>query len=135
MEDCTPQSLLAGRNIKLTKQRGLVLAAILRTGGPFCALDLHSGLSAEIDLTTIYRNLELLEQEGIVREVMNENERRYYELACEHNPEHPHFYCCRCKKIFCIKKEKQPRPGQRLPRGFDVQHTLLQYRGICPECR
>ena len=135
MDKCTPESLLRGKNIKFTKQRSSVLETIIRRNTPFCAFDLHSELNAAIDLATIYRNLELLEHQGIIREVMNENERRYYELACEHNPEHPHFFCSRCGKIFCIKKMKAMAAGPGLPSGFRVQQTVLQYRGICPSCR
>lgn len=134
-ERCTPESLLAGKNLKFTRQRCSVLKSILERGAPFSAHDLHMEVAAEMDLATVYRNLELLGQSGIIREVMNENERRYYELACEHNPEHPHFYCSSCGRIFCIKKKKARRIGHGLPAGFSVKQTVLQYRGICPECR
>lgn len=134
MERCTPESLLSGKNIKLTKQRTSVLRWIIGRGAPFCVFDLHDELSAHMDLATIYRNIELLEQQGIIREVMNENERRYYELACEHNPEHPHFYCSSCRKIFCLKKDKTMGADHGLPRGFSVRQRVLQYRGICPDC-
>ncbi len=134
MDKCTPESLLEGRNIKLTRQRQIVLNAIIETGKPFSASDLHENLESEMDLATIYRNLEMLCGEGIIRQVMNENDRQYYELACKHNPEHPHFYCNRCGKIYCMKKEKPVRLKNDLPENFIVEQTVLQYRGVCAEC-
>jgi len=134
MDKCTPESLLAGRNIKLTRQRQVVLDAIIQTGKPFCASDLYESISNDMDLATIYRNLDMLSGEGIIRQVINEKDRQYYELACKHNPEHPHFYCNRCGKIFCMKKGKPVRVKNDLPENFTVEQTVLQYRGICPEC-
>ncbi len=134
MDKCTPESLLEGRNIKITRQRQIVLGAIIGTGKPFSASDLHDSLGSEMDLATIYRNLEMLCGEGIIRQVMNEKERQYYELACKHNPEHPHFYCNICGKIYCMKQDKPMRLKSRLPGDFTVEQTVLQYRGICPDC-
>lgn len=135
MDKCTPKSLLAGRNIKLTRQRQIVLDVIISAGKPFCASDLHEQLNGEMDPATIYRNLELLYNEGIIRQVMNENERQYYELACRHNPEHPHFYCNNCGRIYCMKQAKPLKSKDILPDDFIIEHTMLQYKGICPQCR
>jgi len=136
MDKCTPESLLSGRNIKVTRQRQVVLRAIIDSGRPFCANDLHSAIAVEMDIATIYRNLELLNSEGIIRQVMNEKERQYYELACEHNPEHPHFYCNSCGKIYCMKQKQYKLQNVKNSAGknFIVEQTLLQYRGLCPAC-
>lgn len=135
MDKCTPESLIEGKKIKLTRQRHEVLNAIINTGRPFSASDLRDELVDEMDLATIYRNLDMLSLEGIIRQVMNENERQYYELACKHNPEHPHFYCSSCCKIFCMKKEKYIKPVKELPDDFTVEETVINFRGICPDCK
>lgn len=135
MDKCTPESLIEGKKIKLTRQRFDVLEAIINTGKPFSASDLCYELADKIDPATIYRNLEMLAGAGIIRQVMNENERQYYELACKHNPEHPHFYCSSCGKIFCLKKEKYIRPVKGLSGDFTVEETVINFRGICPECK
>ena len=137
MDKCTPESLLAGRKIKLTRQRQIVLNVIIGYGEPFSASDLHDGIGDGMDLATVYRNIEMLKNEGIIRQLMNEKERQYYELACEHNPEHPHFYCNSCGKIYCMKQKKFRQPDIKSAAGgkFVVQETLLQYRGLCPACR
>ena len=135
MGKCTPESLIAGKKIKLTRQRHDVLNAIINIGRPFPAYDLRDDLADEMDLATIYRNLDMLSGEGIIRQVMNENERQYYELACKHNPEHPHFYCSCCGKIFCMGKEKYIQPGKVLSGDFTVEGTVITFKGICPECK
>jgi len=137
MDKCEAPTLLAAKNIKLTRQRLSVLEFIISMDGSFCADDLYTGLKDDMDLVTIYRNLILLCREGILREVMNKNDRQYFELACIHNPEHPHFFCNICKKIYCLKSKKSFTVPRRInpDDDFIVQETILQYNGICPSCR
>jgi Fe2+ or Zn2+ uptake regulation protein len=136
MDKCTPESLLAEKKLKHTKQRDDVLHAIIEQDAPFCASGLHDELAENMDLATIYRNIEILCHEGIIREVINENDRQYYELACVHNPEHPHFYCSRCGRIYCMKQKmgKSFHPKANIDENFIVQHTRIQFRGLCPKC-
>jgi len=135
MEKCTVASLLEGRSIKLTKQRKVVLESILKRNEPFCASDLYESIEYNIDLATIYRNLEMFSTEGILRRVANENDRQYYELACIHNPPHPHFLCSRCGKIYCLKNISTLKKIKKiLPDGFSTEQTLLQFKGLCPKC-
>ncbi len=135
MDKCSASSLIEGKNIKLTKQRKAVLESILKRNEPFCASDLYESTEYNIDLATIYRNLEIFFNEGILRRVINENDRQYYELACEHNPPHPHFLCTSCGKIYCIKNISSLNNIKRiLPDGFSTEQTLLQFKGLCPKC-
>jgi Fe2+ or Zn2+ uptake regulation protein len=136
MDKCTPETLLGKKRIKMTKQRNVVLQTIIDNDSPFCASDLYKVLSEDMDLATLYRNIEMLFLEGIIREVMNERERHYYELACVHNPEHPHFCCNRCGQIYCMKQKKVKPFHVEVCSGknFIVQNTTIQLRGFCPKC-
>lgn len=137
MDKCDAVELLEGQNIKITRQRLAVLDFIISMDSSFCADDLHVALKNDMDLVTIYRNLILLCRKGILREVMNKNDRQYFEMACAHNPEHPHFFCISCNKIYCLKSEKNFTILKRINPGNDfiIHETVLQYRGICPSCR
>ena len=137
MDKCDAVELLEGQNIKITRQRLSVLDFIISMDSPFCADDLHVALKNDMDLVTIYRNLILLCRKGILREVMNKNDRQYFEMACVHNPEHPHFFCTTCNKIYCLKAEKNFTVLKRINPGNDfiIHKTVLQYSGICPSCR
>jgi Fe2+ or Zn2+ uptake regulation protein len=137
MKHCESEILLQDKKIKVTKQRVTVLDLIISKDSSFCANDLFDELKGQLDLVTIYRNLQLLCDEKILREVMNKEDRQYFELACVHNPVHPHFYCSSCKKIFCIKSKinytvpKKINPDE----NFIIHETVLQYSGICPDCQ
>jgi Fur family transcriptional regulator, ferric uptake regulator len=137
MDKCSAETLLAEKKIKATKQRITVLEQILSMDSSFCAGDLSDVLKNEMDTVTIYRNLLLLCREGILREVMNKNDRQYFEISCIHNPNHPHFFCNSCNKIYCLKKVKDfDIPGKITPgKDFIIHETVLHYNGICPLCR
>ena len=137
MDKCNPEHLLSAKNIRITRQRLTVLSAILRREAPFCVNDLHEDIRGEMDLVTIYRNLEVLLNENIIREVMNKNDRKYFEISCVHNPEHPHFYCNSCGRIYCIRAQEKPVPRKKnVAYGeFIIHETVLNYNGICPTCR
>jgi len=137
MDECRSESLLSDRNIKITKQRVTILDLIISRGSSFCANDLYDELKDGLDIVTIYRNLQLLCEEKILREVMNKDDRQYFELACEHNPVHPHFYCSLCRKIMCMKsKSNHSVPKMlNLEGNFIVHETVLHYSGICPACQ
>lgn len=136
MDKCKAVSLLSEKKIKVTKQRLTVLELIILKDSLFCANDLFNELKNDMDLVTIYRNLILLSREGILREVMNKNDRRYFEISCIHNPEHPHFFCNSCNKIYCLKSKKNYMPKKiNTDDNFIIYETILQYNGICPSCR
>jgi len=137
MDKCKPESLLTAKNIKSTKQRIAILDLIISIETSFCANDLYDKVKREMDLVTIYRNLQILFEAGILREVMNKSDRQYFEIACEHNPVHPHFYCSKCKKIFCMKSGNNSNALNKvkLDKDFLINETVLNYSGICPKCR
>jgi Fur family ferric uptake transcriptional regulator len=137
VDKCRPESLLNDKKLKVTKQRLTILDFIISRDSSFCANDLYDELKAELDLVTIYRNLQTLFEAGILREVMNRSDRQYFELACVHNPVHPHFYCSSCRRIFCMKSKKKYTSPKSInfDEGFLIQEAVLNYNGICPDCR
>lgn len=136
MRDTGSGLLLAERNIKITKQRVTVLDLILLKDSSFCANDLFEDLKGKLDLVTIYRNLQMLCAEGIVRPVMNKGGRQYFEISSVGNPVHPHFYCSSCRKIFCMKSERITSGMEKImhEENFIIHETVLEYSGICPSC-
>ena len=45
---------------------------------------------------------------------------------------HPHFYCTRCHRTFCLlDTEVPPIP---LPSGFSMDSINYMVKGLCPSC-
>ena len=135
MDRCRSRALLNSKGLKVTRQRIAILDIVIMKESVFSANDIYSDLGGETDLATVYRNLQFFCDENLLREVINKDDRQYFELACVHNPAHPHFYCNSCKKIFCLKEMKNFAPGKLTPgKRFKVQETVLQFSGICSAC-
>jgi Fur family peroxide stress response transcriptional regulator len=87
-----------------------------------------------ISFNTIYKNLELFEELGIVVKVNPlYNEARY---DVDVRPHH-HLICRQCKKIIDVHDDEL---GQALPpvdaeNGFKVENWTVQFTGLCVDCQ
>ena len=94
------------------------------------ARKLHPGVGR----ATVYRTLELLTRLGITRPLTGRDGRTSF-THIEHG--HQHVVCSHCDRVV----ELEPRPFARLARqvarltGFDVQSQLLEFYGLCRQCR
>jgi Fur family ferric uptake transcriptional regulator len=130
---------LAGSGLRLTGQRKLVLEAAFRTAGHFDAEELYGILRAgtgNVSLATVYRTVSHLQKCGLVREVMRNRGRAYYETAYG-QAHHDHMVCLSCGKVieFCDQRieDLQERICRR--HGFRALEHRMGIRGLCRECR
>lgn len=80
--------------------------------------------------TTVYNSLHTLVDKGLVRELDIECGCQHYDLLPQ--PEHSHFMCRRCGKIYDM-----PMPTglvEKMSDGFAIDCIDLYFKGICPEC-
>jgi Fur family transcriptional regulator, ferric uptake regulator len=131
-------SLKAGGK-KLTKPRKAILAILERSALPVTAAEVHDRLKKErmpADLVTVYRNLAMLQELGLVNPVgLHEGQMRY---EVRHGREHHHHIQCRgCGKIvdlmLCPLKKLTELVETRTK--FAVEGHALEFFGWCPQCR
>jgi Fur family transcriptional regulator, ferric uptake regulator len=130
------RSELRARGYRLTPQRELVLAAVDELGHatPEQMLSYVRERSAGVNISTIYRTLELLEELGLVSHThLDHGAPTYHSTAM---PQHVHLKCRRCKRVIEVAPETvEPLvQGLRDAHGFetDVQH--LTVFGTCADC-
>lgn len=88
-----------------------------------------------VSLSTVYRNLQLLKEQGLVEEHQLDGMRRYYESALR--SEHHHMVCLACGRIFeftCPSTEKLKSKIKK-DQGFEVTGVDVRFAGYCPECQ
>ena len=90
--------------------------------------------SPRISLSTVYRNLQMFKELGLVEEHQFGN-RRYYEPAPQ--AEHHHLVCLGCGRVFEFKCPSTRRLTSRISReeGFSVTEAEVRLAGYCPECQ
>ncbi len=77
----------------------------------------------EADFSTLYRNMQSLEKEGVVRRVVVDSKRTLYELASH---QHDHFLCTECDTVEAIDQTRIKVSGHQ------VEDVLV--RGKCTDC-
>lgn len=84
-----------------------------------------------ISLATVYRNLKLLESEGLILKITTGDSDRFD----GHTHSHYHFTCNDCMKVFDL--EIADTDFCTLPRDFDgviTGHSLMFF-GLCSKCK
>jgi len=119
---------------RMTKQRQMVLEVIRGHGNHMHAEDVLEKLSENsgIGLATVYRNLNVLCEEGKIQKVSG-NHFSFY----DGNPEpHDHLYCVRCGKVMDVDMAYDRQMDQNV-REFlqvDIYSHSVTYEGLCPNC-
>jgi len=114
-------------NIKLTKKRTLILDALKAHPGTLSAANLSKKIP-EIDLVTIYRNLDLFVKEKLIKKIHFGADEAQYEY--QHEPHH-HAVCTDCEKVihFTAPDEKIKKLLQL--DGFSVDEIEMTVKGVC----
>jgi len=125
--------------IKNTRQRAMVFDLLKNTDTLLTAEQIYYVLRSRdenINLSTVYRILELFVSKGIIKKLNIPNENV---SAFEMNrPEHRHhLICMKCKKVIPIGEcpFKSLEKSLRETTEFDITGHNLEVFGYCPECK
>jgi Fur family zinc uptake transcriptional regulator/Fur family ferric uptake transcriptional regulator len=123
------------KGYKMTRQREAILDAFLA-----CASHLMTAhqlftqvmiKEPQTNFSTVYRNLEMLVQEGIVNKVIVQDKTHAYELNVE-SEHHHHMICMVCGNVQCI--DYCPIDNISEKHGFKHTDHRLEIYGFCKEC-
>lgn len=128
------QLLLEKRGLKPSFQRMLILEYIMKQKNHPSAEMIYDKISKEIPTlsrTTIYNNLNLFVDKGILTTLKsNDSEARYDTLE---NP-HTHFHCSSCGRIIDIELDT-PLFSKAEIEGNQVDQVQIHFKGICKNCQ
>jgi Fur family ferric uptake transcriptional regulator len=128
---------LRARGYRVTPQRQLVLEAVTKlehaTPEEICA-DVQE-TARGVNISTIYRTLELLEQLGLVTHTHLGHGAPRYHLAAE--AEHVHLVCSQCGRVTQVGPDAVNALVAALndTQGFETDVGHLTVFGKCAECR
>src|SRR5262249_22978446 len=83
-------------------------------------------------LATVYRNLRLLAQHGLLTEILSGPSIRFDARVHRHR----HFTCAACRRIFDLDEPVDARLEARVAArtGFRVSHHRIEFYGLCDGC-
>lgn len=120
-----------------TASRQAIVEALVASGSHVTADELASAVQKRfpsVNLSTVYRTLDALEEVGVVHHVHLGHGRAIYHLADE---DHQHLVCERCERVEELP-QKRLRPFVRLldrEFGFEVDQRHFAIVGLCRRCR
>jgi Fur family transcriptional regulator, peroxide stress response regulator len=119
-----------------THQRQVIYEAIVATPGHHSAETVFADVrrrTPSISLATVYKNLRLFVDHGLLREVSP----RASTLLVEGNLEpHHHLVCTQCKAVQDIEGDfiDYKKLSRQAPRGFNLSQPLVEVFGLCRRC-
>lgn len=133
--DTSLRQTLHERGLRLTPQRQLVLDAVAALGHatPEQVCEQVQRSSPAVNITTVYRALDLLEGLGMVRHTHLGHGAPSYSTRPH---EHVHLVCHRCERV--IELDPAELDGLavalREQHGFELDHAHLALSGLCARC-
>jgi Fur family transcriptional regulator, ferric uptake regulator len=120
------------RGLRMSASRRLVLQGLFAAEGPRSAEQLSQGL--DLDLASVYRNLDMLERHGLVQHVHIGHGPGLYALVGR--GEHEYLSCERCGAVRAVAPEElEPLRSFLLERfGYVGRFTHHAIVGICSAC-
>ncbi len=130
---------LRQRGFRLTTQRELVLKALHQIERPASADEIYTqvtGAHTGMELSTVYRTLDLLNSLRLVTVIDAGDKQRRYELV-EHSAPHLHLVCRMCGKISGVELDLLPSLLEyvRQVMHFATDFSNITISGVCQECQ
>ena len=130
---------LRERGFRLTPQREMVLSVMHEIEGFATAEAIYDRvhtLSSSVDISTVYRTLDLLQDFHLVACVDPGDGQRRYELLGVHGA-HFHLVCRTCGKVVGVDLEPALPLAQyvREHHSFEADLDHLSIPGLCQDCQ
>ena len=134
----TSRKTLNAAGMRITSQRALIMEIIQQGEGHLDADEIYRRARKKkhrLSLSTVYRNLRVLKELGLVEEVHFDETHHHYEMKPA--SEHHHLVCLGCGKVveFHCPLSCQVRRRVANAEGFDIIGSEVRMTGYCAQCR
>lgn len=88
----------------------------------------------KVSLGTIYRNLEYLSEEGIIKKLDSGSGQKRFDYNTNH---HYHIRCVKCDRIDDIELPEKMAFEESIINAtdFEIINHNLEFTGLCPDCK
>ncbi len=121
----------------MTRQREVILQQVRESSDHPTADTIYKRVRQilpNVSLGTVYRNLEVLANNGLIRELRLCYQKRRFDGGM-----HPHYHvrCIKCGKVCDVSPQAIPDLNGLAQRGseFEILDHTLEFEGLCPQCR
>ncbi len=134
---------LTDHGVRITKARRMVITCLVSHPGPRSAAELDTAMRRRIPVSSIYRNLQLLANAGLLTKYVDGDGIAKYELSERVTGDHHHhFVCLRCGRTDEVAiSDELERVISRLidtaaaAHDYELTGHRLELEGVCDACR
>ncbi|MBM4462397.1 MAG: transcriptional repressor [Chloroflexi bacterium] len=124
-------------NRRTTKQREAILKVLRNTRAHPTADQIYDEVRKgipNISKATVYRNLQVLREDGAISELNLNGTLSRYE---EKQENHYHFRCEQCGRVLDLDEPVNTEIDKRVAErtGFKVLSHQTEFRGLCKDCQ
>ena len=128
---------LRSHGLRVSAARRLVLEALFAAEAPISAEQVADGLAGRLprsDLASVYRNMETLEEMGLVRHFHLGHGPGLYGLTGVHEREY--LVCDSCSSVQAVAPEDMEAVRSQIKNefGFEARFSHFPIVGLCAEC-
>jgi Fur family ferric uptake transcriptional regulator len=133
------RSFISKKGLRNTPEREELIREIFAGQGHFDVDELYLRLrrkGSRVSKASIYRNIPLIIECQLIREVWHENGHMHYEPIYGYG-HHCHLRCLRCGKVVEFVEKDMKKLEERLARKykFKIEDHRLDVVGYCQECQ
>lgn len=123
--------------LRMTNQREIILRELVASKEHLTADELYDivkKLMPRISLATVYRNLEILSEAGLIGKLEISGRQKRFDYDPK---DHDHIYCVACHRVdnLDIAHKGVEEEGYDAVQGYSVTGYRLEIIGICPNCQ
>jgi Fur family ferric uptake transcriptional regulator len=121
----------------MTSQRAIILEELQKNKQHLTADELYRIVRKKkpnISLATVYRNLELLSETGVIAKLEVSGRQKCFDSEVV---EHDHITCVQCHTIenIVLSEGKEDNPSFEEVNGYIITGRRLEFMGLCPRCQ
>lgn len=129
---------LKNKGYRLTSVRVFVINFLETHKKPFDVITIQTALAKsvkKVNKTTVYREMEFLLSQGLIKQVNFGDGKNRYELS--NLPHHHHLVCDKChtiEDIFFQNELKTIESKIKKTKKFSIKRHVLEFFGVCHTC-
>ena len=126
--------------LRMTNQREMILQELKKSKDHLTADELYERVKKKmprISLATVYRNLEILSEAGIIGKLEVSGRQKRFDWDTE---DHDHIHCIQCHRVdnLNLNRKELGRELGILPaatvKGYQISGYRLEFSGLCSQC-
>ncbi len=123
--------------LRMTHQRELILEELGNCHNHPTADALYERIKKKlprISLATVYRNLEILSEAGMIRKLEISGRQKRFDKEIE---QHDHVFCVQCRRVDDIKFDQSRLAAleEEQRQGYKISGCRVEFYGVCPKCQ